>query len=277
MNAIASQDVPAKILELRNIRVEFGKPKQKREAAGAFVAVDGVTLEIARGEIVALIGASGSGKTTTARVALGLQSVSSGDVHIFGRALGAFKGPDLRVLRRRVQFIFQDPSEALNPRMTVRQIISEGLEIHGIGADRAARTALAAEALVSVELAPASLYLERHFHTLSGGQRQRVAIAAALALSPDLLVADEPVSMLDLSIRAGVLNIFRRLRAERNMSTLLITHDLTSVGDLADRVMVMNKGTVVEEGTARAVLRSPEHPYTRTLLAAVATGRLPSS
>ena len=172
---------------------------------------------------MALIGASGSGKTTTMRAALGLQPIDAGEILLSGQALGKMTGRALKDLRRRVQLIFQDPTEALNPRMTVDEIMREGLSIHHIGASAAERRQMIAEALGFVGLTPPCDFLARHPHRLSGGQRQRVAIAAALALSPDLLIADEPVSMLDPSIRAGILDLFARLRAERQMSTLMVT------------------------------------------------------
>ncbi|MFZ5672186.1 MAG: ABC transporter ATP-binding protein [Pseudomonadota bacterium] len=259
------------LLELNSVRVEF-------TARGIFgdgprvVAVDDASLTVGRGEIVALIGASGSGKTTTMRAALGLQPINSGEILLSGQALGKMTGRAHKDLRRRVQLIFQDPTEALNPRMTVEEIMREGLSIHHIGATVAERRKLIAESLGFVGLTPPGDFLARHPHRLSGGQRQRVAIAAALVLSPDLLIADEPVSMLDPSIRAGILDLFARLRTERQMSTLMVTHDLPSAYHLADRVYVMNKGRIVEHGATRAVFRAPRHDYTKTLIRA-ASGR----
>ncbi|MBN9306735.1 MULTISPECIES: ABC transporter ATP-binding protein [unclassified Devosia] len=231
------------------------------------IAVNDVSFAVGRREIVALIGASGSGKTTIVRTALGLQAPSAGAVRFCGRPVDTLGASERQAWRRRVQLIFQDPSEALNPRMTVQQILLEGLAIHRLGT-RAERQARIVEALGFVGLAPADAFLGRHPHTLSGGQRQRVAIAAALVLEPELLVADEPVSMLDPSIRAGILELFRRLRTERGMSTLIVTHDLPSAYNLADRAHVMNRGRIVEEGDTAAVFRSPRDDYTRRLIAA---------
>lgn len=259
-------DGPA-LLELRHVRVEFFNRSLFGRKAERVRAVDDVSLVVRPGEIVALIGASGSGKTTTVRAALGLQAVDAGDVLFSGKPVDTMTANALLDLRRRVQLIFQDPTEALNPRMTVEQIVLEGLAIHRVGSPAKRRT-LIEEALGFVGLMPARNFLSRHPHTLSGGQRQRVAIAASLALSPDLLIADEPVSMLDPSIRAGILNLFARLRTERGMSTLMVTHDLPSAYHLADRVYVMNRGQVVEEGVTRAVFQRPRHDYTAMLIRA---------
>jgi ABC-type glutathione transport system ATPase component len=260
------------LVELRDLGVDFVDRGVFGRARGRATAVDGVSLAMGPGEIVALVGASGSGKTTTVRVALGLQEPSRGTARFRGTDIAALSPPQRREMRRRVQMIFQDPTEALNPRMTVEQIITEGLAIHRIGRDRPSRRAAVVEALGFVGLLPAEDFLGRHPHMLSGGQRQRVAIAAALALSPDLLVADEPVSMLDPSIRADILNLFSRLRTERGMSTLMVTHDLPSAYHLADRIHVMNRGRIVEEGPPRQVLGAPRDPYTRMLVEA-ASGR----
>ncbi len=263
------------LLELRQVSVEFASTSLLGRRRNRVVAMNDISLSIQRGEIVALIGASGSGKTTLVRTALGLQAPGSGDVLFAGRPVNALGGADLRAWRRRVQLIFQDPSEALNPRMTVEQIMLEGLQIHHMG-DAAERRRRIAEALDFVGLTPPEQFFRRHPHTLSGGQRQRVAIAAALVLEPELLVADEPVSMLDPSIRAGILDLFGRLRDERGMSTLLVTHDLPSAAQLAERVLVMNRGRLVEQGRTDDVFAAPAHGYTRALIAA-AMGRPPEA
>jgi ABC-type glutathione transport system ATPase component len=260
------------LVELKDLGVDFVDRGTFGGTRGLMTAVDGISLTMGAGEIVALVGASGSGKTTTVRVALGLQEPTRGAARFRGKDIGSLKPSEQREMRRRVQMIFQDPTEALNPRMTVEQIINEGLAIHRIGHDRPSRRVAVIEALGFVGLLPAEEFLGRYPHMLSGGQRQRVAIAAALALSPDLLVADEPVSMLDPSIRADILNLFARLRTERGMSTLMVTHDLPSAYQLADRIYVMNRGRIVEEGSPRDVLRAPQDAYTRTLVAA-ASGR----
>jgi peptide/nickel transport system ATP-binding protein len=267
MSAPAQQNSEQALLELRHVSVEFASQSLLGGKRETVRAVNDVSLTVKRGEIVALIGASGSGKTTTVRAALGLQPVSAGEVRSSGQPISIMTARALFDLRRRVQLIFQDPTEALNPRMTVEQILLEGLAIHRVGT-AAERRGLIEEALGFVGLKPARTFLSRHPHTLSGGQRQRVAIAASLVLSPDLLIADEPVSMLDPSIRAGILDLFGRLRTERGMSTLMVTHDLPSAYHLADRVYVMNRGEVVEEGKTRAVFQAPRHEYTATLICA---------
>jgi ABC-type glutathione transport system ATPase component len=232
-------------------------------------AVKGVSFELARGETLALVGESGSGKTTTAQCVLALTPPTAGTVCFEGVDVSSLSGRALKALRRRVQTVYQDPYESLDPRMTIEQTVAEPLQIHHIGGSRKERQALVSEALERVELRPAERFLSRRPHELSGGQRQRVAIAAALILGPDLLVADEPVSMLDVSVRAGIIGSLNRLRHESNLSMLVITHDLSTVAHLADRIAVMHRGEVVEQGPVRSVIRDPQHEYTRALLAAV--------
>ena len=254
------------LLELRHLRVNFVEQSLFGRTLNEVSAVDDVSIEVRQGEIVALIGASGSGKTTTVRAALGLQPVTAGEIVFSGRPMTGMGPREWKDLRRRMQLIFQDPTEALNPRMTVEEIVMEGLLIHRLGENPSRRREMIEEALGFVGLTPPGHFLRRHPHTLSGGQRQRVAIAAALVLSPELLIADEPVSMLDPSIRAGILDLFARLKAERGMSTLMVTHDLPSAYHLADRVYVMNRGRIVEEGPTKQVFRSPSHDYTKALI-----------
>jgi oligopeptide/dipeptide ABC transporter ATP-binding protein len=228
-------------------------------------AVDGVSFHVERGEIVALVGESGSGKTTTGQAALGLLHGYRGDVRFDGVDLATLRGGDRRRLRRRMQMVYQDPYQALNPRLTVAETVAEPLDIHGIRDDREGRIVRALEA---AGLTPPDLFLDRLPHQLSGGQRQRAAIAASLALEPDFLVADEPVSMLDVSIRAGILAVFDALR-QRGVGILMITHDLATAAHLADRIEVMYLGRIVERGPTAALLANPAHPYTKALLAAV--------
>jgi peptide/nickel transport system ATP-binding protein len=230
-------------------------------------AVSGVSLSVRKGEMVALVGESGCGKTSTAQAVLRLVESESGSVRFDGTDVTTLGSDDLRRLRRRMQIIYQDPYESLDPRFRVSATVAEPLVIHGIGSREERRTAVA-DALERVGLAPAELFVDRFPHELSGGQRQRVAIAASLVLEPDLLVADEPVSMLDVSVRAGILAILDDLRG-RGLAVLMITHDLSTAARFADRICVMYLGRIVEEGPAREVIDHPRHPYTKALLSVV--------
>ncbi len=230
-------------------------------------AVSGVSLSVARGEMVALVGESGCGKTTTAQALLRLVHTDSGSVSFDGIDVTALSQGELRSLRRRMQIIYQDPYESLDPRFRVAATVAEPLVIHDIGS-RSERRDLVTSALEQVGLAPAELFADRYPHELSGGQRQRVAIAASLVLGPELLVADEPVSMLDVSVRAGILGILDELR-DQGLAVLMITHDLSTAARFADRICVMYLGRIVEEGPARQVIDDPQHPYTRALLSVV--------
>jgi peptide/nickel transport system ATP-binding protein len=232
------------------------------------LAVDGITFGVDRGELVALVGESGCGKTTTAQAVLRLVEATSGRVSFDGRDITELPNRALRPLRRSMQIIYQDPYESLDPRMTVRDAVEEPMLIHGLGGSRAARRELVREAVARVELTPPDLFLERYPHELSGGQRQRVAIAASLVLEPELLVADEPVSMLDVSVRAGVLNLLDRLRQD-GLGILMITHDLSTAARYADRIAVMYLGRIVEIGPAPEIVENPQHPYTKALLSVV--------
>lgn len=230
-------------------------------------AVDGVSFTIARGETLGLVGESGCGKSTTGRAILRLAPATSGRVTFDGQNVLGLAPGDLRALRRRVQMVFQDPFASLSPRLTVGQIVAEPLEIHGLGGGRAGREARVVELLQSVGL-PA-LAARRFPHEFSGGQRQRVGIARALALDPDLILLDEPVSALDISVRAQVVNLLQDLQDERGIAYLFVGHDLGLVRHAAHRVAVMYLGRIVEIADADALYTNPRHPYTRSLLASV--------
>ncbi|GAB3697243.1 nickel ABC transporter ATP-binding protein NikE [Saccharopolyspora tripterygii] len=239
-----------------------------RSRAGHSVrAVRGVDLAVGHNEIVALVGQSGSGKTTLARTLLGLQRPTEGAVRFGGVGLPSGTAA-LRDYRRKVQLVLQDPTGALNPRHTVYEAVAEGLRIHGVTDGEPERVAAALEA---AELRPAEKYFSRFPQELSGGQRQRVVIAGALVLEPEVLIADEPVASLDATVRGEILSLLLRLRVERGLSTLVITHDLGLAWNIADRVAVMYQGEIVELGTVEQVLLDPQHDYTKTLLAAVPT------
>ena len=237
---------------------------------GAHRAVDGVSFTVAAGETLALVGESGSGKTTTGRMALRLIEPTSGQVLFDGRDVGTLSARALRALRRRMQIVFQDPAESLSPWMRVGALVREGLDVHGIAEGSEAETRVR-RLLEEVGLRPE--LAARYPHELSGGQRQRVSIARALAVEPALIVCDEVVSALDVSVQAQVLNLLIELQRARSVAYLFISHDLAVVERLADRVAVMRQGRIVEQGPATQVLGAPEHAYTRTLLASALLGR----
>jgi peptide/nickel transport system ATP-binding protein len=258
------------LLEARELCVRFPSGRTGPPVR----AVDGVELAVQRGEILALVGETGSGKTTLARTLLGLERPSEGAVLFDGAELGYGSG-DLRAYRRRAQLILQDPTGALNPRQTVYESVAEGLRIHRtVSRKQSAGTTTTETDLVSDALAKAGLRPPENFflsypRELSGGQRQRVVIAGALALEPQLLIADEPVSSLDASIRGEILALLLRLRDELGLTILVVTHDLGLAWNIADRIAVMYLGRIVEAGTTEQVLLAPVHPYTQALLSVV--------
>jgi ABC-type oligopeptide transport system ATPase subunit len=228
-------------------------------------AVDDVSFTVPAGGALGLVGESGSGKSTTARLVNGLMPADGGRITVGGIELTGKAA--IRQSRRVMQMVFQDPYSSLNPRMTVAQLIGEALTVHGITSGKERTRARAAELLVTVGLQEA--HLDRHPHSFSGGQRQRIAIARALAVEPQLLICDEPVSSLDVSVQAQVLNLFKDLREQLGLTLLFIAHDLAVVRYLCENVAVMETGRIVELGPREQVFENPQHPYTRSLLAAV--------
>ena len=263
-----TQDV---VLEVRDLKKHFvaGNPGLFSRAVKHVHAVDGVSLKLERGEVIALVGESGCGKSTLALTLMGLERSTEGRIILEGVDITHSDEKARRLMRQRVQMIFQDPYESLNPTQTVEEIVAEPLVVHGIATSRDERHERVVRALDDAGLKPAETYLRRFPHELSGGQRQRVVIAGALVLEPHLLLADEPVSMLDVSIRAEILNLLADLRVTRKISIIFITHDLGTVGHFADRVAVMYLGRIVEIGKMRDVLGNPQHPYTKALLSVI--------
>jgi oligopeptide/dipeptide ABC transporter ATP-binding protein len=249
------------LLEVRNLVKHFSVGQ------GTVRAVDDVTLSIRRGETLGLVGESGCGKTTTGRCVLLLERPTRGEIVFEGTDLTSLSDAALRKVRRHIQVIFQDPYSSLNPRMTIGQILAEPLKVHGIVKDPEAREARVRELLEQVGLLPQ--HAKRYPHQLSGGQRQRVGVARALAMEPSLIVCDEPVSALDVSIQAQIVNLLEDLQQRLGLTYLFIAHDLSVVRHISDRIVVMYLGKVVEVADRVSLYERPTHPYTRALLSAV--------
>ena len=250
------------LLEVKNLKVHFPVKRGMFRPAQDFVrAVDDVSFSIAPGETLGLVGESGCGKTTLGRAIVRLLEPTAGSISLDGSDITTLDGAALRGQRRKLQMIFQDPYGSLNPRMTVEDIVGEALDIHGLADSKSARQKRIAELLKAVGLD--AVYAQRYPHEFSGGQRQRIGIARALAVEPKLIVCDEPVSALDVSVQAQIINLLQDLQQQRGIAYLFIAHDLAVVEHISRRVMVMYLGKVVELAEAKAIVRAPKHPYTK--------------
>ncbi len=256
------------LLEVENLKVHFPlKTGWWGGASESVKAVDGVSFTIAPGETLGLVGESGCGKSTLGRAIVRLVDPTAGSVRFGGADLARLGSRELRERRRQLQIIFQDPYGSLNPRMTVEDIVGEALDIHKLTTGKAERRQRIEELLTDVGLD--AKYIQRYPHEFSGGQRQRIGIARALAVKPQLIICDEPVSALDVSVQAQIINLLQDLQREHGIAYLFIAHDLAVVEHISQRVMVMYLGKVVELADARAIIRSPQHPYTQALISAV--------
>ena len=252
------------LLELRNVRKSF---RGRGWRAPRHLVLDGVSFIIGAGEAVGLVGGSGAGKSTIARLVVGIEPLDSGQIVFEGADMTGLRGDALRQARQRMHLVFQDPYESLPPSMRIRDVVAEPLAIHEIGT-AAERVARVREALESAALIPPERFLDRYPHELSGGERQRVALARAVVLHPRLIIADEPTTMLDVSLRLELLTLMRRLGQQQGIGYLYITHDLALAQAFCDRLLILHQGKLVEEGAAAEVIAHPQHPYTQKLVGA---------
>ena len=256
------------LLSVHDLKVHFPvKGGVLRRTVDVVKAVDGISFDIPRGKTVGLVGESGSGKTTTGRAIARLVPITAGSVHYQGRDLATLSRRDFFAYRKKIQVIFQDPFGSLNPRMTIYSIIAEPLEIHFKEWSKSQKQARVADLLEKVGLS--AEFMQRYPHQFSGGQRQRIGIARALAVEPDFIVCDEPVSALDVSVQAQIINLLQDLQDELGLTYLFIAHDLAVVEHISDQVLVMTEGKIVEQASAAEIYSNPQHPYTVKLLEAV--------
>ena len=279
MEALAVPDVEPRsgddtLLEVTDLRTRFSLrgsffDRLRGREAGSVKAVDGVSFSLRRGEVLGVVGESGSGKTTLGRTLLGLAAATDGSIKFEGREITGLSEGAFRPLRRKLQIVFQDPHASLNPAMTIGESVGHPLKIHGVARSREEIDARVVEALERVGLAPAKQYMVKYPTDLSGGQKQRAVLARAIILGPDILIADEPVSMLDMSVRAKILELMIDLKRELDLTYVYITHDLATAKFFCDRIAIMYLGKIVEIGPAKEIYADPKHPYTVSLLRAI--------